>query len=123
MTQSGPGGHDFVRPFIMTGGRTASVRDDLRLETLVRRVPEAEVDGRMASEKMDLLRSCETPTSVAELGAELSLVVGVVKVLIEDLVESGHVEVFIDTVEPAEDNDFSDELDLLTRISDKIRSL
>ncbi|MBK6857589.1 MAG: DUF742 domain-containing protein [Microthrixaceae bacterium] len=123
MTPSGPGGHDFVRPFIMTGGRTASRSLDLRLETLVRKVPSAAVDGRMPSEKVSVLNLCEAPTSIAELGAELKLVVGVVKVLVEDLVESGHVEVFVDTVEPVEFPDFDDEIDLLTRISNKIRSL
>jgi Protein of unknown function (DUF742) len=65
-----------------------------------------------------VLRLAAMPTSVAEIAAELQLVVGVVNVLIEDLVESGHVEVFLDEVV-----DDDDDLDVLTRISDKIRSL
>lgn len=113
------GGHDFVRPFIMTGGRTASRHLDLRLETLVRRNAEVVIDATMASEKVKVVDLATTPTSVAEIAAELNLVVGVVNVLIEDLVGSGHLEVFLDT--PVADSD--DELDMLTRISNKIRSL
>ena len=119
---SGPGGagggHDFVRPFIMTGGRTARNHLDLRFETLVRSRPDTPVDATMPSERVRVLRLAALPTSVAEIAAELQLVVGVVNVLIEDLVESGHVEVFLDEVV-----DDDDDLDVLTRISDKIRSL
>jgi hypothetical protein len=113
------GGHDFVRPFIMTGGRTAANHLDLRFETLVRSRPDTPVDPAMASEKVRVVRLATAPTSVAEIAAELKLVVGVVNVLIEDLVETGHVEVFLDEV----DVDDDDDLDVLNRISDKIRSL
>lgn len=113
------GGHDFVRPFIMTGGRTASRSLDLRFETLVQRIPDAVVLPSMASEKAMVVGLSTKPTSVAEIAAELNLVVGVVNVLIEDLVESGHVEVFLDQPDAGAD----DELDMLTRITDKIRSL
>jgi hypothetical protein len=115
------GGHDFVRPFIMTGGRTARNHLDLRFETLVRSRPEARVDATMPTEKARVVRLASGPISVAELAAELALVVGVVNVLIEDLVESGHLEVFLD--ELIDDGDDDEELDVLTRISDKIRSL
>ncbi len=116
---SSPGGHDFVRPFIMTGGRTASTTLDLRLETLVQRNPDRQVGATMASEKVLVVGLTTRPISVAEIAAELHLVVGVVKILIEDLVDTGHVEVFLDDGEIDED----DELDMLTRISNKIRSL
>ena len=33
--EAGRGGHDFVRPFIMTGGRTRADRRDLRIETML----------------------------------------------------------------------------------------
>ncbi len=114
----GGGGHDFVRPFIMTGGRTRSRRLDLRIETLVRRLDGAPVDASLPSEKVQVIASCAAPTSVAEISAGLNLVVGVVKVLIEDLVDSGHVEVFVHGEESLDDD-----LDVLTRISNKIRSL
>lgn len=114
----GGAGHDFVRPFIMTGGRTRSRTLDLRLETLVHRVASAPVTPAMPSEKVHLVNCCASPTSVAEISAQLDLVVGVVKVLVEDLVETGHVQVFTEQVETVDE-----ELDMLTRISNKIRSL
>lgn len=104
----------------MTGGRTASAKLDLRFETLVQRNPDVPIDGTMASEKVLVVGLTTRPISVAEIAAELNLVVGVVNVLIEDLVESGHVEAFLDDEAAADDDD---ELDMLTRISDKIRSL
>ena len=115
--ESGGGsGHDFVRPFIMTGGRTARRHLDLRLETLVRAMPTKFANGAMPSEKAAVLELAVDPISVAEIAAELNLVVGVVTVLIEDLVDSGYAEVFL-----SEPDDV--ELDMLTRITDKIRSL
>lgn len=116
--QGGAGaGHDFVRPFIMTGGRTRSRKIELRLETLVQRI-DAKPTVAMPSEKLHVLKCCARPTSVAEISAELNLVIGVVKILVGDLVESGHVEVFVEG-----EVDHDDELDMLTRISNKIRSL
>ena len=103
----------------MTGGRTASAHLDLRFETLVQRNPDTPIDATMPSEKVLVVGLATKAISVAEIAAELNLVVGVVNVLIEDLVASGHVEVFLEET----DIDSDDELDMLTRISDKIRSL
>lgn len=104
----------------MTGGRTVSRKLDMRLETLIQRIDSMPIDGAMPSEKVKVVQCCGGPTSVAEVAAELNLVVGVVKILVEDLVESGHVEVFADR-DGGEALD--DDLDMLTRISAKIRSL
>jgi hypothetical protein len=103
----------------MTGGRTASAHLDLRFETLVQRNHDVPIDGTMPSEKVQVVGLATKPISVAEIAADLNLVVGVVNVLIEDLVASGHVEVFLEDA----DADGDDELDMLTRISNKIRSL
>jgi hypothetical protein len=112
---SGSGGHDFVRPFVMTGGRTRSARTDLRFETLVQRLGTG-VPGTVPMEQRDLLARSEQPISVAELAAELDLVVGVVGILLTDLIEAGLVEVF------ASDPDTID-LDMLTAMVDRIRRL
>jgi hypothetical protein len=111
----GPAGHDFVRPFIMTKGRTKAVRSDLRFETLVQRV-DAPVPATTPSEQVALLRLSEDPISVAELAAALDLVIGVVNVLINDLLDAGLLVVY--------ESDPDDiELGMLNRIADKIRSL
>ena len=108
-------GHDVVRPFIMTGGRTKAKRSDLRVETLVQcRV--TDVPATVPSEQRALLTLSADPTSVAELAAELGLIVGVVSVLLNDMIDSGLVEVFESDVDEID-------LDMLTAMVDKIRSL
>jgi hypothetical protein len=109
------GGHDFVRPFIMTGGRTKASRSDLRFETLVQRRT-GDVPGTTPSEQRALLARSEKPVSVAELAAELDLVVGVACVLLNDLIDAGLIDVF-------ESDPDTIDLDMLTAMVDKIRSL
>ena len=107
-------GHDFVRPFIMTGGRTAT-RGDLQVETLVRRAG-AMTDAPLTSEQAAILERADAPVSVAELAAELELVVGVVAVLIADLLDAGLLQL-------ADAGTHLHELDVLTRIANKMNSL
>jgi hypothetical protein len=111
----GPSGHDFVRPFIMTGGRTRSKNTNLRFETLVQRTS-ADMPGTVPMEQRALLARSESAISVAELAAELDLVVGVACVLLNDLIDGGLIEVF-------ESDPDTIDLDMLTAMVDKIRSL
>ena len=76
---SGKGGHDFVRPFIMTGGRTSAAAEhvSLRLESLVERRTGSTVTATMPSEQRSVLALCDRAISVAELSSELGIVVGV----------------------------------------------
>ncbi|MEU0739887.1 DUF742 domain-containing protein [Streptomyces sp. NPDC006134] len=87
-----------VRPYAMTGGRTrpgpAEVRFDLI--ALVAPVPGApEADGTtLGPEHRTLLGLCRTGSrSVAGLAAGADLPVGVVRVLLGDLLERGHVTI------------------------------
>jgi hypothetical protein len=108
-------GHDVVRPFVMTGGRTRAKRSDLRVETLVQRRL-SEVPATVPSEQRALLARSADAVSVAELAAELDLVVGVACVLLNDLIDAGLVEVF-------ESDPDTIDLDMLTAMVDRIRSL
>jgi hypothetical protein len=108
-------GHDLVRPFIMTGGRTSTNRPDVRIETLVQRANHP-VPRSLPFEQEDILRLSDEPISVAALAAELDLVLGVVTVLVNDLLDAGFLEVL------SSGSDHVD-LDMLNRIADKIRSL
>jgi hypothetical protein len=108
-------GHDFVRPFIMTGGRTTAARNDLRFETLVQ-ARDAKIPATVPIEQRDLLARSAQPVSVAELAAQLDLVVGVACVLLNDLLDAGLVEVF-------ESDPDTIDLDMLTAMVAKIRSL
>jgi hypothetical protein len=82
-----------VRPYTLTAGRTDSrVRLPLEapIETVVsdkpRRWPGNDV-------KAQICAMCGSSPSVAEIAARLSLPVGVARVLIGDLVSSGHLRV------------------------------
>ncbi|MBM9617537.1 DUF742 domain-containing protein [Streptomyces zhihengii] len=88
-----------VRPYAMTGGRTrpgpSNVRFDLIALVVVdeRTPPDAE-ESLLGPEHRTLLALCRCETqSVAELAADADLPVGVVRVLLGDLLEAGHVKV------------------------------
>jgi hypothetical protein len=108
------GSNDFVRPFIMTGGRTRAERRDLRLETMLETV--AQPSGHLPSEQQRMLELCRAPRSVAEVSAHLDLVVGVVTVVAGDLIAQGLLEVH--HTDPVEI-----ELDVLTRLIERVRTI
>jgi hypothetical protein len=115
MAESSRRGHDVVRPFIMTGGRTRPERRDLRVETMLRAVPGSErLD--LPSEQVAILRECRDATSVAEVSARLGLVVGVVTIIAGDLVAAGALEVH--HTDPVEI-----QLDMLTRMIERVRAI
>jgi hypothetical protein len=115
---TGPGssaGHDLVRPFIMTNGRTRAGRRDLRLETMLRATA-PDPPATLPSEQAAILACCTEPVSVAEVSARLTLVVGVVVVVACDLVEAGLLEVH--HTDPVEI-----QLDVLHRMIERVRAL
>jgi hypothetical protein len=117
MTDQGSarGGHDFVRPFIMTGGRTRAERRDLRVETML----QASVDVLplgLHSEQEQVLRLCVEPLSVAEVASRLQLVVGVVTVIASDLIAAELLDVH--HTDPVEI-----ELDMLTKMIERVRAI
>ncbi|MFF8833241.1 DUF742 domain-containing protein [Streptomyces sp. NPDC015131] len=88
-----------VRPYAMTGGRTkpgpSNVRFDLIALVVVDDRPSGTADETLLGpEHRALLSLCRAETqSVAELAADADLPVGVVRVLLGDLLEAGHVRV------------------------------
>ena len=82
----------FVRPFVVTGGRTLPLRDDLRIETLVV-ADRAALTAPLRFELRTVVRLCQHPQSVAEVAAHLHVPLGVAKVVIGDLMAAGHVTV------------------------------
>lgn len=106
-------GHDLVRPYVMTGGRTRAARRDLRLETMLSAVPGLPRAG-LPPEKRAVLDACADPISLAEVASGLGLVVGVVAVLAGDLVGEGFLEVH-------QTNPVEIELDTLYRLIDAVR--
>jgi hypothetical protein len=82
-----------VRPYTLTSGRTAS-RINLPLEALIEAVV-SDKPGRWPGNdvRAQICAMCGSSPSVAEIAARLSLPVGVARVLIGDLVSSGHLRV------------------------------
>jgi len=115
--ESGGGsGHDFVRPFIMTGGRTRAERRDLRIETMLQ-ASVADIPPGLPSEQEELLLACrDEPLSVAEVAVKLQLVVGVVAVIAGDLIATGLLDVH--HTDPVEI-----ELDMLTKMIERVRAI
>ncbi|NYV77111.1 DUF742 domain-containing protein [Streptomyces sp. UH6] len=102
----------FVRPFIITGGRVEPLQSDLRLETLV--VAVRSPDESLTFERKRVAAVCESPTTVAEVAHRVGVPLGVARVLISDLVDTGHLA----CRQPAELS-----LHTLERIRDHVRAL
>ncbi|WP_327180287.1 DUF742 domain-containing protein [Streptomyces sp. NBC_01335] len=87
-----------VRPYAVTGGRTkpgpSGVRFDLIALVVVDGASDPDAETMLGPEHRSLLALCQDETqSVAELAADADLPVGVVRVLLGDLLEGGHVSV------------------------------
>jgi hypothetical protein len=106
--------HDFVRPFVITGGRTRATDTTLRMETMVQTVGRPRDD--LSFEKARIVDCSYEPISIAEIAAELGVPLGVAMVLVDDLVEMGCLETtYSDPVEI--------ELSALTRMIERVRAL
>ena len=84
-----------VRPYTVTRGRVAS-RRDLPMEALVRAVGATggePAPGETPERRRILELTSQRILSVAEIGAHLRLPLGVVRVLVGDLADSGQVVV------------------------------
>nr|WP_296070684.1 DUF742 domain-containing protein [uncultured Actinoplanes sp.] len=104
----------FVRPFMLTGGRTRPLHDGLRVETLLHAAPAA-LSAPLRFEARRIVVLCQAPRSVAELAVALRLPLGVVRVLAADLVTEGHLRI--------EDQLGELPLALIERIRDRVRAL
>jgi hypothetical protein len=86
-----------VRPYALTGGRTAPAGDAvLDLITVV--VASAQRGGRvrpstLSPEHRRLLSLCQDPVTVADVAADLDLPLGVVRVLLGDLIQAKLISV------------------------------
>lgn len=110
-----------VRPFIVTRGRASTRLHDLDMITLVVAIRPASDAATLDREYGEILRLCQgRPLSVAEIAAHLDLLVAAVKVLISDLIDSGHL---IFRSPPPSASDGRPDLQLLQAVLDGIRKL
>lgn len=81
---------DLVRPYVITDGRGHPTREDLDLVSLVIALPGDMTPRILDPEKSRLVDLCRGGIlSVAEVAGHLKLPIGVVKVLLSDLMDSG----------------------------------
>jgi hypothetical protein len=80
-----------VRPYVMTDGRAHPTRSTLDLVTLVRAMGDRPLKG-LSPEKSSVMALCRGGAlSVAEVAGHLTLAISVTKVLLSDLIDSGHI--------------------------------
>jgi hypothetical protein len=81
-----------VRPFAVTRGRAGKDLDRLDILTLVMAARfEADITG-LDREYREILRLCQHQAlSIAEIAARMDLLLAAVKVLVSDLIASGHL--------------------------------
>jgi hypothetical protein len=88
-----PAQRTLVRPYVLTRGRTQS-RRHLAIEALVSTRAGAHWNGaRLTGEFRSVRSLCHRPRSVAEVAATLSVPLGVVRVLLDDMAEQGLVTI------------------------------
>ena len=84
-------GQGLVRPYVVTDGRSHPSRNTFDLITLVSAMPDRPLAG-LDPEPRRIVGLCLAGAlSVAEVAGHLHLPVSVTKVLLGDLVDSGHV--------------------------------
>lgn len=82
---------NLVRPYTLTAGRT-STTVALPVEASIEAVDSGD-DWPPNDVRGDIVKLCATHPSVAEIAARLDVPLGVARVLVGDLVETGHVRV------------------------------
>lgn len=90
MTAPKPGKHGLVRPYVITDGRAHPTRGSFDLVTLV--IAAKGDPSGLSPEKRRVMELCRGGSlSVAEVAGHLGIPVSVTKVLLADLVDSGHI--------------------------------
>ncbi|MBT2490778.1 DUF742 domain-containing protein [Streptomyces sp. ISL-96] len=80
-----------VRPYVVTDGRSRPTRNTLDLVTLVTAAANRPLTG-LSPEKRRVMELCRGGAlSVAEVAGHLALAISVTKVLLSDLIDSGHI--------------------------------
>jgi hypothetical protein len=83
-----------IRPYALVGGRTQPSGRSFDLIAMAQARRGIDPDpASLEPEHLVVLRMCRLPVSVADLSAELSLPVGVVRVILADLREMGFIDI------------------------------
>jgi len=86
-----------VRPYALTGGRTEPADGEvLDLITIVVDAGRGSADGNpidLSPESRRIVSLCRRPATVADVASDVALPLGVVRVLLADLIQSGRIKV------------------------------
>jgi hypothetical protein len=102
----------FIRPFILTGGRTIATLPVEALAVSSSRARSGAIP--LSSEQRQIVMLCESPHAIAEVSAKLGFPLGVARVLVADLAEHGLLHV-------SQEESVSAELNLVERLINGIR--
>ena len=80
-----------ARPYTLTGGRTRA-QIELPIEITVETLG-GEIDWAPGDVRTVIIELCRDRPSIAEISSYAALPIGVIRVLVGDLVESGHLRV------------------------------
>lgn len=81
---------EWVRPYLLTGGRAHPLGAEVEIEAQVMTTPLGQVSiDRHSLERRAMLTLCQWPVSVAEIAAQLGLHLSATRVLVGDLVALG----------------------------------
>jgi hypothetical protein len=109
-----------ARPYTLTGGRTRA-RMELPIEVTVETlVSSDELDWAPDDVRAVIVRLCRDRPSIAEISSYAALPIGVTRVLVGDLVESGHLRVHVTLTDSSTD---ADRRRLIERTLDGLRAL
>ena len=107
-----------ARPYTLTGGRTRAPIDlpiEVKVETL-----NGELDWEPGDVRAVIVQLCRDRPSIAEISSYAALPIGVTRVLVGDLVESGHLRVHATLTDSST---VSDRRRLIERTLDGLRAL
>ncbi|TDD35169.1 DUF742 domain-containing protein [Actinomadura sp. KC06] len=83
-----------VRPYAVTRGRTRPNGEPLDIVAILVATGRRPADpGRLSRHQRRLLALCRRPHALADLASDLDLPLGVIRVLVGDLIDSGLVDV------------------------------
>jgi hypothetical protein len=91
-----------VPPYLLTGGRARPIDENLAVEAQVITTLSGRADlPTLQFEVRDIVALCDEPHAVVEVAGRLGLHLGVVRVLVGDLVASGHLMVQRPLLDPS----------------------
>lgn len=113
-------GASLVRPYSLTSGRTRPAVE-LALEALIQALPTKDRQlPELGDIETTIVALCAQSPSVAEIAARVRVPIGVARVLVADLVESGHLRILATLQDDASD---SERRELIERVLGGLRKL